>query len=75
MIQTKKFAGPDDVHLTKSSLLAILSLNYDMPERNGEVWVIKSELRDRLIHCGVDSSLESIHVASAIKNYSKGVGG
>ena len=32
---------------------SILLINKYFPEENGELWLTASELRDRLVHCGV----------------------
>lgn len=71
MVLTMKSARAEDVHLTKRALVAILALNQDVPETNGEVWLLTTEITERLVHCGVDSSLELIFVAEAIEKYNQ----
>lgn len=72
MVCTKRYAVADDLHLQKDALIAILSLNECLPPRNGEVWVTTREMTQRLIHCGVDPSLEQIFVNEAIAKYNRG---
>ena len=71
MLITKQYASADDLHLRKSALLAILSLNESLPDRNGEVWVTLGEFTDRLVHCGVHVSLDSLAVREAAQKHNR----
>jgi hypothetical protein len=64
--EEKIYATADDLHLQKTSLDAIISLNERLPAKNGKMWVTTSELLARLIHCGVVSCLEKIQVKEAM---------
>ena len=58
--------------LPKHTLVAILSLNECVPESHGVIWTTKKEMTQRLIHCGVHNSLETIDVADAIQKHNQG---
>jgi len=47
-------------------LKAIIALNELMPPKNGNVWVTRKEITSRLVHCGVNPSLEPIEISHAI---------
>ena len=50
----------------------ILLLNNDLPKALGEYWLTVDELRDRLIHSGVSSSLTISTLTLALRNFNRG---
>ena len=52
--------------LDKSVLKSILILNHHIPAENMKYWVTVDEIRDRLVHCGVDRALSSDMVFQAL---------
>ena len=51
----------------------LLCFNSDLPRNNMEVWVTMEEMRDRLIHIGVDRVLSTEMVENAIKRVGRGL--
>ena len=47
----------------------LLLLNNELPYENGSIWVTTKELYDRLIHSGVNPSLEFELVKDAVKRF------
>jgi hypothetical protein len=47
---------------------SLILLNHYLPENNKLVWVTIEEMRDRLVHCGVDKSLSIDLLAKALKH-------
>ena len=50
----------------------ILSLESCYPDNNKDIWVTITEMRDRLVHSGVHSSLSSELVKTALTRCNKG---
>ena len=69
MVYTKVYATVEDVHLSKDALKAILLLSDTLPDKNAEVWITKTEMVERLVHCGADSFLEPTDVADAMEKF------
>ena len=72
MVYCITYARANDLSLQKNTLVAILSLNECLPDSHGKIWVTTKEMTERLIHCGVDPSLETMDVANAIKKHNRG---
>jgi hypothetical protein len=51
---------------------SLILLNLFLPEDNKLVWVTKEEMRNQLVHCGVDKSLSVDILAKAINNANRG---
>ena len=51
----------------------LLCFNSALPRENMEVWVTMEEMRDRLIHIGVDCVLTTEMVENAIKRVGRGL--
>ena len=49
-----------------------LSLNDCLPQLIGKIWVTKKEIAERLIYCGVDSSLDMMQLDTVVANYNYG---
>jgi len=62
MVYTKTFANIDDLHLSKKANSAIVLLNTYLPDDYAKYWVMVEEMTERLISCGVNSSLQKIDV-------------
>ena len=52
-------------------LKSILELNLLIPDDNNSYWVTAAEMRDRLVHCGVDKSLTLEMLRQAIKQVNR----
>ena len=50
----------------------IFILNNQTPRQNNKYWVTIEEMRDRLIHCGIDKALTTNMIAEALKKVSRG---
>jgi len=72
MLTIKNYATDDDLKLLKCGLVSILSLNDCLPQLIGKIWVTKKEIAERLIHCGVDSSLDMMQLDTLVANYNNG---
>uniref|UniRef100_A0A7S2M0G8 Mutator-like transposase domain-containing protein n=1 Tax=Skeletonema marinoi TaxID=267567 RepID=A0A7S2M0G8_9STRA len=71
MVYTKTFANIDDLHLSKKANSAIVLLNSYLPDDYAKYWVTVEEMTERLISCGVNSSLQKIDVDGATQHHNK----
>ena len=61
-----------DIKLEKDVMKNILILNNQTPRENNMYWITIEEMRDRLIHCGVDKALTTNMIGEALKKVNRG---
>jgi len=71
MVYSKTFAKNDDLKLSSTAMNAIILLYHTFPDKFGKYWVTASEMRERLVRCGVDSSLQMDDVNNATRSHNK----
>jgi hypothetical protein len=59
------------IKIEANVLKSILELNLLIPDDNNSYWVTAAEMRDRLVHCGVDKSLTLEMLRQAIKQVNR----
>ena len=73
MVWSVTYANPSELCLDYQSLSAALALNECLPKKNGILWVTFEELKNRLIHGGVDPALEKTDVSDALLKCNRGI--
>ena len=61
-----------DIKLEKDVMKNILILNNQTPRENNIYWITIEEMRDRLVHCGVDKALTTNMIGEALKKVNRG---
>ena len=61
-----------DIKLEKDVMKNILILNNQTPRENNMYWITIEEMRDRLVHCGVDKALTTNMIGEALKKVNRG---
>jgi len=71
MVHTKTFVNKDDLKLNSTAVSAIILLSAAFPAKHGKYWLTVAEIREWLVRCGVDSSLQMDDVNNATRNHNK----
>ena len=61
-----------EIKLEIAVLKSLLMLNNGLPENNNKYWITIEEMRERLIHCGVDRALTTDILRQALKKVNRG---
>jgi hypothetical protein len=62
---------PSKLILAAEVKLGIIRLNNSLPQEQASIWVTTSEMRDRLVHCGVDRSLTAEMISQVVRALNK----